>query len=91
MKSLKPSHREKKRYILIEGKDADEKTIERIILDYVGVLGYARASPKIIKKSKEKIIFAINRKELDNIRASFLLSGKKIQIKRVSGSLKKLK
>lgn len=89
MKKLKPSHREKKRYLLLE--NADEKNIERAILDYVGTLGYAKACPRIISKTKERVILAINRKELDKIRAGFLLSGKKIKIVKVSGSLKKLK
>ena len=60
MKSLKPSHREKKRYLLIKGKNADKKTIENIILEFIGILGYAEASPKIIKQSKDRIILAIN-------------------------------
>jgi len=89
MKLLKPSHREKKRYLLLEGKTA-EKDIEKIILDYIGVLGYSKASPKIIIKLKKGVILAINRKELNRVRAAFLLSGK-IKIVRVSGSLKKLK
>ena len=91
MKKLKPSHREKKRYLLIEGKDVDEKTVEKVILDYIGILGYAKASPKIITRLKDKIILAINRNELDKVRAAFLLSGKNIKILKVSGSLKKLK
>lgn len=91
MKSLKSSHREKKRYLLIEGKDVNKKSIDEAILNYIGILGYAKASPKVISRNKNKIILSINRKELDKIRASFLLSGKKIQVKKVSGSLKKLK
>ncbi len=89
MKKLKPSHREKKRYLLIE--NACEKTIEKVILDYIGILGYAKASPKTIVRLKDKIILAINRSELDKVRAAFLLSGKDIKILKVSGSLKKLK
>ena len=89
MKFLKPSHREKKRYLLLEG-DIDKKNIEKVILDYIGILGYSKASPKIIAKSKEKTILAINRKELDKVRAAFLLAGK-VKIVKVSGSLKKLK
>jgi len=90
MKKLKPSHREKKRYLLIDGKNADEKSIEKAILNYVGVLGYGKASPKIITKNNKGLILAINRGSLNNIRAAFLLEGK-IQVKKVSGSLKKLK
>ncbi|MEK6848847.1 MAG: hypothetical protein AABX65_04410 [Nanoarchaeota archaeon] len=91
MRNLKPSHREKKRYLLIEGKDATKEKIEKTILDYIGILGFAKASPQLIKKTSKGLILAINRKELDKVRASFLLSGNKIQIKRVSGTLKSLK
>lgn len=91
MRNLKPSHREKKRYLLVEGEDSTREKIEKAILDYIGILGFAKASPQIIKKTSRGLILAINRKELDKVRASFLLSGKKIQIKKVSGTLKSLK
>lgn len=87
MKSLKPSHRERKRYLLIE--KADRQEIEKAILDYIGILGYAKASPRIIKQEKNKMILAINRKELDKIKAAFLFCD--IKVKKVSGSLKKLR
>lgn len=90
MKKLKPSHKEKKRYLLLEG-EVSEKNIDEAIIEYIGILGYAKASPKVITKTKGKVILAINRKELDKIRAAFLLSEKKIKILKVSGSLKKLK
>ena len=91
MKSLKPSHREKKRYLLIKGKNADKKTIENIILEFIGILGYAETSPKIIKQSKDKIILAINRDSLNKIRASFIMSNSDLEIIQVSGALNKLK
>lgn len=87
MKSLKPSHREKKRYLLLEGRDASKENIERAVLDYTGVLGFAKASPQIVKKTAKGVIIAINRKELDKVRASFLMSGKDIQVKKVSGAI----
>jgi len=87
MKPLKPSHRERKRYLLVE--NSTEKQIEKAILDYIGVFGYAKSSPKAIKKTKNNIIIYINRKEIDNVRASFLFYN--IKIKKVSGNLKKLK
>jgi RNase P/RNase MRP subunit POP5 len=90
MKSIKPSHREKKRYLLIEGKDTNKKEIDEAILKYVGILGYSKASPQIIKEKSNKAVLAINRTELDKIRASFLISGKDIKIKKVSGSVKNL-
>ena len=84
MKNLKPSHREKKRYLLLEGKDASKEKIEKTILEYIGVLGFAKASPMFVKSN----ILAVNRKEIDKIRASFLISKKDIKIKRISGTLK---
>ena len=71
MKPIKPSHREKKRYLLIKGKDADKKTIEEVILEFIGVLGFAESSPKIIKANKNSVILAINRNSLNKIRTSF--------------------
>ncbi len=75
MRSLKPSHKERKRYLLIEGKNADKESIEEAILNYVGVLGYAKASPRIVKQNNRRIILSINRKELDKVRAAFMLKG----------------
>ena len=91
MKPLKPSHREKKRYLLIKGKNASKKNIDESILEYIGVLGFAEASPQIIKDNKSSIILAINRISLDKIKASFLMSGKDIQVVKVSGGVGKLK
>jgi RNase P/RNase MRP subunit POP5 len=92
MKALKPSHREHKRYLLLEGKDASKEEIEGAILKFVGILGFAKASASIINpvKPKQGIVLSINRQELDKIRAAFLLSGKDIQVKKVSGMINKL-
>jgi len=91
MKPLKPSHREKKRYLLIKGKDANKKNIDETILEYIGVLGYGEASPQVIKFGKEWVVLAINRNSLDKIRASFVMSEKDISIAKVSGSVKNVK
>lgn len=91
MKNLKPSHREKKRYLLIKGKDANWKDIEETILEFTGVLGFAEASPLSIKTGYEWIIISVNRKSVDKIRAGFLMSSKDLRIDRVSGTIKKLK
>ena len=76
MKPLKPAHREKKRYLLIKGKDANKKNIEEAILEFVGVLGYTEACPKFIKVSLRNVVLCINRRSLDKIRMSFLMSEK---------------
>jgi RNase P/RNase MRP subunit POP5 len=90
MKNLKPSHREDKRYILIKGKDADRKSIEETILEFIGVLGFAESSPQFLKDKSNRIILAVNRNSVDKIRTSFLISKKDLEIIRVSGTLKKL-
>jgi len=90
MKHLKPSHREKKRYLLLEGANSNKKLIEQAILDYIGILGYAKACPKIIEATNDKVILSINRETLNNVRAAFLASGLGFQVKKVSGTLKKL-
>ncbi|HLD37439.1 MAG TPA: hypothetical protein VJA86_02540 [Candidatus Nanoarchaeia archaeon] len=84
-KRLKPSMREKKRYLLLE-TGASRNEIEQAILDYVGVLGYAKAAPVFIKSN----IIAVNREEADKVRASFALGEKLIKIRKASGTLKGL-
>jgi RNase P/RNase MRP subunit POP5 len=90
MKALKPSHRERKRYLLIKGNDASWSKIEKVILEFVGVLGFAEASPSVVKSLKGRVVLAINRGALDKVRAAFLMSGKNLEIVKVSGSLKGL-
>ena len=90
MKSLKPSHRENKRYLLIRGT-VTQDNIDKAIFDYIGVLGYAEAAVHFISFNKVEIILAVNRKSLEKIRASFLMYEKEIKIVKVSGSLKGLK
>ncbi len=85
MKSLIPSHKEKKRYLLLKGKDL-KKNVNLAIKDFVGNLGLAEASPTFIKKN----ILSINRKSLYKVRASFVLWEERIEIIRVSGTLKGL-
>jgi len=90
MKPLKPSHRERKRYLLIKGKDINKKNIEEAILEFIGVLGYAEACPQFIKSTKSSVVLCINRKSLEKVRTSFLMSKKDIQITKVSGSVGKV-
>ncbi|MCK4919379.1 MAG: hypothetical protein KAS01_03245, partial [Candidatus Pacebacteria bacterium] len=85
------SHREKKRYLLIKGKDVSKKAIEDVILEFIGVLGFAESSPQIVKSGKGFVILVINRGSLDKVRASFVMSKKDLQIVKVSGAVGKLK
>ena len=82
-KSLKPSMREKKRYLLLKGNFTKED-VEKTIMHYIGALGYAKASPIFISKN----ILAVNRAEVDKVKASFAISD--IRVAKVSGTLKGL-
>jgi len=91
MKPLKPSHRERKRYLLVRGKSLSKKVIEDVILEFIGILGFASASPQVIKSSSEKVVLAVNRESVDKVRAAFVASDKDIRIEKVSGSVGKVK
>ena len=90
-KPLKPSHREKRRYLLISGKDANAKAIEAAILKFIGVLGYAKAAPMAVKKLGKKLILSVNRKALEQVRAALSMSGKDMKIEKISGVIGKVK
>ena len=82
-KILKKSVREKKRYLLLSR--AEKKEVEKAILDYVGILGWGKAAPMWVKSN----ILAVNRAEVDKVKAALELRG--IVIRKVSGTLKKVK
>jgi RNase P/RNase MRP subunit POP5 len=83
----KPSAKIHRRYLLLDARS--KKQVERVILDYVGILGWARAAPLFIERTK-KLVLAVDRKEITNIRAAFEISKEKIKILKVSGTLKGL-
>lgn len=85
---VKPSSRIKRRYMLIEGGRRDE--IEKVVSDYIGILGWAKASPIFVKGGRKegRVILAVERGEVEQIRAAFEMSGKNIKVLKVSGTLK---
>ena len=85
MKPLIPSHREKKRYLLLEGKNL-KKNVPAAIKEFVGILGLSEATPIFVKKN----IVSVNRKSLDKVKASFAIYSEKINVKKVSGTIKGL-
>jgi RNase P/RNase MRP subunit POP5 len=87
MLKQKPAQRIKRRYILFENTNREE--IEKIILDYLGILGWAKAIPVFVER-KKGLILAVERKSVDNVRAAFEMCDNKIKIKKVSGTLKGL-
>lgn len=86
MKALIPSHKENKRYLFLKGKDL-KKNVNYAIKEYIGILGLAKSSPKWIDEN----ILSINRKSLEEVRAAFTLSKNKIEVLKVSGTIRKLK
>jgi RNase P/RNase MRP subunit POP5 len=90
MKSLKPSMREKKRYLLVEGEDL-RKNIEKAILEFIGSFGFSKVGLEFIRSDKNSAIISVNRGAVDSVRASLCVFPKKIEVKMVSGTLKGLK
>jgi RNase P/RNase MRP subunit POP5 len=90
MKPLKPTIREKKRYLFLKGNNLKE-SVESSILEFIGILGLAKTCLNWIKLDKDFAIISVNRGMLEQVKASFALWKEPIEVKRVSGTLKKLK
>ena len=90
MKPLKPSMKEKKRYLLVRGKELD-KNIPKAIREFIGTLGMARTALHFIECQKERAIICINRKMLDHIKGAIALWPDKMFVDKVSGTLKGLR
>lgn len=89
MKSLKPSQRENKRYLLVKGKNLKEN-IEKAILDFIGVLGMSKVGLGWIKSNANSAIISVNREMVDSVRASLCVWPEKMTVQKVSGTLKGL-
>ena len=89
MKALIPSQRENKRYLKIRGKDL-KKNVPNAIYHFVGSLGMAESALIWISFDEGSGIISINREMLEKIKASFALSKERIEVLKVSGTLKGL-
>ncbi len=90
MKALKPAHRENKRYLLVRGKDI-KKNVNYSIKDFIGVLGLSKAALSWIEDKGNSGIICINRESLEHVRASFAVWPEKIEVVKVSGTVKGLR
>ena len=90
MKALRPSMREKKRYLLVRGKNL-KTNIEKAILEFIGVLGMSKTGLGWIKSNRNSVIISVNREMVEQVRASLVVWADKMVVERVSGSLKGLK
>jgi len=84
---LKPSARDKRRYFLVGATNAK---VEAAILEYIGVLGFARSAYMSVssKEFPKKTVGSCLVKSLEDVRASLAFVG--IRIEKVSGTLKGL-
>ena len=87
MKSLKPTMREKKRYLFVRGHVVD---IERAIYDGIGTIGMSKLGFSKVKTGKDFAVISVNRETVDSVRACFAIWAKEIVISKVSGTLKGL-
>ena len=85
---LKPSARDKRRYFLVGASNAK---VEAAILEYIGVLGFARAVYMEVKDKaiRGKTIGSCLAGSLDDVRAALAMAG--VSVEKVSGTLKGLK
>jgi len=81
--------REKKRYLFVKGKNLKEN-VEKAILDFVGVLGMSKTGLSWIKSGKDSAIICVNRGAVDSVRASLCTYPEKMEVLKVSGTLKGL-
>jgi RNase P/RNase MRP subunit POP5 len=89
MKPLIPSMKENKRYLLVKGENLKNE-IPKAILEFIGKLGMSQCGLSFIEAEKDSAIICINREMLDQVRASFVVYFKKIEVSKVSGTLKSL-
>ncbi len=90
MKSLKPSMKENKRYLLVRGKNLREN-VEKAILEFVGTLGMSKCGLNFISSKDGEAIISVNREAVDSVRASLVVFKEKMEVLKVSGTLRGLK
>jgi RNase P/RNase MRP subunit POP5 len=92
MKPLIPSHKENKRYLLVHGKDL-KKNIEKAIIEFSGTLGISKCGLSFISSdsNNSSAIICINREAINLVRASLVVFPEKMEVLKVSGTLKGLR
>ncbi len=87
MLNLKATMRANRRYLLIQGI---RSSIEKAILEFIGLLGWADAAPVFVSEKNGQVILCVNREGLTKVRAALALAKDELEILRVSGTLKGL-
>lgn len=91
-----PTLREKRHYLVLMSEtmqDMEEK-INRAILDFIGVLGYAKAGVFFVEQEKVNVkqiyfILSVVTKYVDAVKAAIALMRPKVHCIGVSGTIKK--
>ena len=83
---LLPSLKEKKHYLVFSG---EKEKVEKSLLEFLGILGFAKANPVIVEIKKNYGILSFNSKYADEIRTAFAFSN--IRTLGISGTIKKAK
>lgn len=82
---LRASQRDNRRYLVVAGNNED---VKKAILDYIGILGMARAAYLPVKVQKNRVVGSVRREELEKVKAALAFAGLKVE--RVSGTIKGL-
>lgn len=87
MLTLKSTLRSNRRYLRIRGK---RSSVEKAILEFIGVLGWADAAPVFVSEVSDESILAVNREALTKVKAALALAKDELDVLRVSGTIKGL-
>lgn len=94
---LLPTLREKRHYLIIKPrakKETSEKElkekIEKVILNFIGIFGYAKAGPLFIELKKNYAIVSITTKYVSLVKAALSLTNE-LECVGVSGTIKKVR
>lgn len=90
MKALIPSHKENKRYLFVKGKNLKEN-VEKAIFDFIGTLGMSKTGFSWIESIGNYAIICVNREMVNSVRAALAVFPEKMEVEKVSGTLKKLR
>ena len=86
---LPASARIKRRYLLIQG--GGKSVIEKAIIAALGTFGWSRAAPLFVSVPRvSDVVLSIDRSALDEVRAALELAPEKLEVRRVSGTIKGL-
>ncbi len=81
-----PTAKDNRRYFYMNSDDKGK--IEKVILDYIGILGFSKSAFMFVETSDGKLIGSCLRECLEDVRASLAFA--KIKIQKVSGTIKGL-